>query len=178
MLFNRDGTPYRLAGTRQQFNDLSADLSLFDIWDQEAIRIGGSPIYYYEVFIQEQTTDPIYLEDRGKLYSTNPVELWCFYEPVQSTFAQTAFGIDSMADEMKFSFNYRALLDAIGHKPKVGSRLRTPFLKEDWEIIQMNLGEFKMYKALRADILCKRFQDDDISGPSISSQKDIQYKIV
>ena len=177
MLFNKDGTAYKLAGTRQQFNDRSADLALFDIWDQEAIKIGGSPIYYYEVFIQPQTTDPLYMEDRGKLWSTVPVELWCVYDPMASTNTQTAFGYDS-PDEMKFEFNYRAMLDAIGHKPKIGSRLRSPFLKEDWEIIQMNLGEFKMYKALRAELFCKRFQDDAVSGPSISTQKDIDYKIV
>lgn len=177
MLYNKDGTSYKLAGTRQQFNDRSADLALFDIWDQEAIKIGGSPIYYYEVFIQPQTIDPLYLEDRGKLWSTVPVELWCVYDPMASTNTQTAFGIDS-PDEMKFEFNYRAMLDAIGHSPKIGSRLRSPFLKEDWEIIQMNLSEFKMYKALRAELFCKRFQDDAVSGPSISTQKDIDYKIV
>lgn len=177
MIHQRNGIPYRLAGTRQQFNDLNPDLALFDIWDQEAIKVGGSPIYYYEVFIPEQTIDPLYLENRAKIWSTSPIELWCLYEPTAATNTQTAFGIDS-PDEMKFEFNYRALLDAIGHKPMIGSRLRTPFLKEDWEIVQMNLGEFKMYKALRADILCKRFQDDAVGGPGIVSQKDIQYKIV
>lgn len=176
-LLNKDGTPYKLAGTRQQFNDRNVDLQLFDLWDQEAIKIGGTPIYYYEVFIQPQTTDPIYLEDRGKLYSTHPVELWGVYDPLPATNTQTAFGYDS-PDEMKFEFNYRALLDAIGHPPVVGSRLRSPFLKEDWKIIQRNLGEMKMYKALRMELLCERFQDDAVSGPSISSQKDIDYKIV
>lgn len=177
MLYNRDGTPYKLAGTRQQFNDRSADLKLFDVWDQEAIRIGGSPLYYQEVFIPEQTTDMLYLENRGKFWSTVPVELWCVYDPLAATNTQTAFGIDA-PDEMKFEVNYRAMLDAIGHKPKIGSILTTPFLNEKWELVQMNLNEFKMYKALRADLLCKRFQDDAIGGPSISAQKDTNYKIV
>lgn len=176
-LYNKDGTPYRVSGTRQQFNDLSPDLALFDLWDQEAIRIGGTPIYYYEVFVPEQTTDPLYIENRGKVWSTSPVELWAVYEPVASTNTQTAFGYDA-PDEMKFELNYRAMLDAIGHMPAIGSRIRSPFLKEDWELVQRNLNEFKMYKALRIEFLCKRFQDDAIGGPSISSQKDIQYKIV
>jgi hypothetical protein len=177
MIYKKDGTPYRVSGTRQQFNDLSPDLELFDLWDEEAIRIGGSPIYYYEVFIPEQTTDPIYLENRGKVWSTSPIQLWCVYDPIPSTNTQTAFGIDG-PEEMKFDLNYRTMLHTIGHKPKIGSRFRTPFLKEEWELVQMNLGEFKMYKALRASLLCKRFQDDAIGGPNISPQKDINYKIV
>jgi len=177
MLYRKDGRPFKVSGTRQQFNDQAPELTLFDRWDQEAIKIGGSPIYYYEVFVQPQTTDTLYMEDRGKLYSNTPVELWCVYEPIPSTNTQTAFGYDA-PDEMKFEFNYRALLDAIGHPPAIGSMLRTPFLKEDWHIVQRNLGEFKMYKALRMELLCMRFQDDAVSGPSISTKKDIDYKIV
>lgn len=177
MLYKKDGTPFKVAGTRQQFNDRAADLDLFDLWDQEAIKIGGTPIYYYEVFIQPQTTDPIYMEDRGKLYSNHPVELWGVYDPVAGQQAQTAFGFDS-PDEMKFEFNYKAVRDAIGHNPLPGSRLRSPFLKEEWQIVQSNLSEFKMYKALRMELYCVRFQDDAVSGPNKATQKDIDYKIV
>ena len=177
MLYNKDGTPYKVAGTRQQFNDKRPDLALFDIWDQEAIKIGGTPLYYFEVFLPEQTMDGVYLENRGKIWSNIPIELWAVYDPTASLNLQMAMGIDS-PDEMKFELNYHAMLDAIGHKPKIGSMIKSPFLKEVWELVQMNLGEFKMYKALRANLLCQRFQDDATGGPSITSQPEIDYKIL
>lgn len=178
MIRNPDGTPYKLTGSLQQFGTQEVQQELFDTWDEEAIRQGGSPIYYYEVFIQEQSIDPIYLEDRGKLFSNNPVQLWGYYEPIPSQMAQTAFGIDSMNDEMVFEFNYRSLLKAIGHLPKIGSRLRTPFLNEDWVIIERKLADFKSWNVYHMQILTQRFQDDIISGPGRVEQKPVDYKIL
>ena len=45
-LYNSDGTPYKAAGTIQQFDPNNPDLCLFNQWDQESIMQGGSPIYY------------------------------------------------------------------------------------------------------------------------------------
>jgi hypothetical protein len=176
MLRNQDGTPYSLAGSIQQFNPDAPEHDLFNLWDQEALQRGGSPLYYYEVLIQPQTIDPLYLEDRGKIFSNNPVQLWCSYEPIPSQNELTRFGFDS-PDEMKFEVNYRAILKAIGHPPKVGSRLFTPHLRENWEIIQRNTGEFKMWGALRLELICKRFQESITTGEGKVTQKQPDSKI-
>ena len=76
-LSNLDGTPYQLRGSTQMFDPLDRTHDLFNLWDQEAIKRGGSPIYYYEVIITKDMIDPIYLEARNKLFSNNPVEFWC-----------------------------------------------------------------------------------------------------
>jgi len=177
MIRRCDGKPYKLLGSRQQFDDLAPEHDLFNLWDQEAIKIGGSPIFYYEMFIDDNTVDPLYLESRGKLFSNNPVQLYGFYEPIAAQNAQTAFGIDA-PDEMMFEFNYKSVLDALGYPPKVGSRLKSPFLKEDWTIVQKNLGEFKMWGVVRIQLICQRFQDDVVTGSGAVPQKDIDYKIV
>lgn len=83
-LLNSDGTPYKLNGSVQMFDPLNPQFELFNLWDQEAILRGGSPIYYYEVIITPNMIDPIYLEARNKLFNPNPVELWCNYEPIPS----------------------------------------------------------------------------------------------
>lgn len=163
MIRNPDGTPYRVSGSIQQYDPSDPQHELFNQWDEEAIRRGGSPIYYYEVMIQPQTLDPIYKEDRGKLFSPFHVELWCNYDPAATQNAMTPFGVDS-PDEQKFELNYRAVLQAIGHPPKVGSRLYTPHLKENWVIIQRNLGEFKYWGALRLELICQRFQETVTTG--------------
>jgi hypothetical protein len=140
------------------FDPLSPEHDLFNLWDEEIIQIGGSPIFYYEVFIQPQTVDPLYQEDRGKIWSNIPVELWAWYDPVEEQNFQTAFGLDS-PDELVFELNYRAVLNKLGHPPKVGSRIYTPAKRENWEIIQRKVGEFKLWGELRLRLLCQRFQE-------------------
>jgi hypothetical protein len=48
---NPDGSAYKPVGTLAQFDPESKEHDLFNVWDQEAIEIGGTPLYYHEVFI-------------------------------------------------------------------------------------------------------------------------------
>jgi hypothetical protein len=176
---NLDGSPYQLRGSIQSYDPCDRTHDLFNLWDQEAIKRGGSPSYYYEVVITPNMIDPVYLEARSKIFSNNPVELWCNYEPIRSQNLLNQFGIDS-PDEMKFEFNYREVLQKIGHPPKIGSRIFTPHLRENWVIIQRNLGEFKLWGALRLEIICQRFQEDIVTGEGKVTQKqpDLKIKII
>lgn len=177
MIFRPNGQPYITLGSRQQFDDGLAERDLFNRWDQEAIRIGGSPIFYYEMFIQEQTLDKVYLEDRGKIFSNNPVQLYGYYDPIAAQNFMGVHGMDS-PDEMVFEFNYRAVLDAIGHPPKRGSRLKSPFLKEDWFVIEGKLAEFKYWQVLHIQLHCTRFQEDIGTGEGQVTQDKVDYKII
>jgi hypothetical protein len=176
-IYNCDGRPYRPTGSVQQFSDQLPEHQLFNQWDEEAIKWGGSPIFYYELFVNMNNIDPLYLETRTKIYSPQPVQLWCYYEPVPSQNFQTPFGIDS-PDDMLFEFNYKATLDKLGHVPKIGSRFFTPFLKENWVIIERKTGEMKMYGVVRLQCLCQRFQEDSVSGTSVNESQNVNYKIV
>ena len=141
-IYNLQGTEYEPTGSLRQFDPASPEHDLFNTWDEELIKISGTPLFYYEVFIQNQTIDPIYVEDRGKIWSSNPISLYCYYEPIPSKNDMTNFGIDA-PDEMIFELNYKATLKAVGHPPKIGSRLFTPHLSENWVLIQRNLSQFK-----------------------------------
>lgn len=176
MIRNPDGSPYRVAGSIQQFDPENPEFNLFNLWDQEAIHQGGSPIFYYEVMIQPSTVDPLYLEDRGKLWSPVGIQLYCFYEPIANQNAQTAFGIDA-PDEMIFELNYRETLQLVGHAPKVGSRLFTPHKRENWEIIQRNDGEFKMWGQLRLQLICRKFTESITDNSGVIQQPQPDFKI-
>lgn len=177
MIKNPDGSPYKASGTLQQFNPQSSQHKLFNLWDQEAIKQGGTPIYYYEVFIATGEIDPLYIESRGKIFSNHPIELWAVYEPIPSQNFMSAFGFDS-PDEMVFEMNAKATLKAVGHMPKIGSRVFTPHLSENWEVIQRNLGEFKMWGALRLQLICKRFQESVTTGEGKVTQAKPNVKII
>lgn len=173
---NPDGTDYRVAGSIQQFDPESPEFDFFNMNDQEAIQMGGSPVFYYEVFIQMQTVDMLYLEDRGKIWSNNPICLYAFYEPIPSQNMMTTFGIDA-PDELMFDFNYKDVLSKIGHPPKIGSRLYTPHRRENWVIIQANVEEFKVWGELRLQLMCQRFTESLTTGEGTVAQAQPNFNI-
>jgi len=116
MLRNPDGTPYEL-GNLKLYDPNKPDYALMDQWDAEIIERSGSPIMYYEVFINVSSIDPLYREARDKLFSPNPVKLFATYEPIGSQFYQDEFGIGS-PDDIVFTCNKCAVLEALGHFPK------------------------------------------------------------
>ena len=176
-VYKQDGQVYCPTGSLQQFDDGLPEHKLFTAWDAESIRQGGSPIFYYELFVNMNNIDPLYLETRTKIYSPMPVQLYCFYEPVPSQNFQTPFGIDS-PDDMLFEFNYNDVLDKLGHVPKIGSRFFTPFLKENWVIVERKTAEMKLYQVVRLQCLCQRFQEDSVSGTSVNESQNVNYKII
>jgi hypothetical protein len=171
MLCNKDGTPYKPSGSISQFNNNSAQLELFNRWDQESIKRGGSPLYYYEVFISSEMIDSLYRESRDKVWSQFPIELYGFYEPVQTTSNLGGYGLDS-PDEVIFELNVSDVLNRLGNGkiPKPGSRIFTPHLRENWELIQVNTGEYKMYGILRYQFICKRWTESLTTGEGRVSQ--------
>lgn len=176
MIKNCDGTPYKVSGSMTQFDPENPEHNLLNSYDQEVIQLFGSPIFYYELFIQKQTIDPLYREDRGKIWASVPIQLFCSYDPIPSQNYISPFGIDS-PDEIKFEFNYRAVLKAIGHPPKVGSRLFTPHKRENWVIVQRNVGEFRLWGELRLIIIAQRFQESTTTGEGKLTQPNVDFKL-
>jgi hypothetical protein len=140
------------------------------------IRIYGSPVFYYEVFIQTGSLDRLYREDRGKLWSNNPIMLYASYEPVVGQNYQSTFGIDS-PDEVIFDFNYKDIMQKIGHPPKVGSRIYSPHRKENWVIIQRNAGEMMLWSQMRMQVLCQRFQESVTTGEGKVTQPKQEFDL-
>lgn len=162
-ILNPDGSSYQLSSGIQSFDPENPEFDLFNTWDQEAINMGGAPVYYYEVLIQMQTVDKLYLEDRGKLWNPNPVCLMAMYDPVPSQQQMGMFGADA-PDEVLFEFNYQEVLKKVGHPLKIGSRLYSAHRRENWVVIQPNVEEFRLWGQLRLQIVAKRFQESLSTG--------------
>ncbi len=170
VLKDSNGKPYKPVGSLEQFDPDNPERCMFNDWDAEIMQIYGSPIFYYEVFIQTSSLDRLYREDRGKIWSNNPIILYSSYEPVVGQNYQNAFGIDS-PDEIVFDLNYRDVLQRVGHPPKIGSRIHTPHRNEDWIILQRNIQETMLWSQIRIQILCQRFQESITTGEGKVSQK-------
>lgn len=158
MINNPDGSPFKFSGSSSVYENKNKLLALFDKWDQEALIMGGSPIYYYEVLVPVDKIDQ-YLENRSKVWHVVPNKLWANYEPVGGQASQSQFGLDSY-DEVMFELNANSTLQEIGHMPVVGSRIYTPHKGEHWEVVTRHLAEYKAWGATRLQLLCKRWQRD------------------
>jgi len=177
MIRNTNGTPFKLKSSLQQFDPENTDHKLFDVWDEEVIKIGGTPLFYFEVFIQDQTIDPLYIEDRGKLFSNFPIQFFGNYEPPDQKNPSTLFGIDTPDEEILIEANYQATLRDVGHMPKRGSRLFSPHRQENWIIIDTKLSEFKLWGALHVQIHCRKFQESLTTGEGNVTQSRPDFEI-
>jgi len=177
VILNPDGSKFQLAGTLQQFDPENPEHDLFNLWDQEAIEIGGTPLFYYEVFINLSSIDELYVEARDKIWSEHPVCVHGYYDPRPSENMMGMFGVDSPMTEMMFEFNYRHVLKKIGHAPKIGSRIYSPHKRENWVVIQRNVEVFKMWGEIRLQVMCNRFQESLTTGGGRVSQREPDFHV-
>lgn len=173
---NPDGSVYQPTGSLQQFDPASLEHDLFNVWDQEVIEVGGTPLFYYDVFININNIDELYVEARDKIYSQNPTQIYGYYEPIPSSNTMGVFGIDS-PDEIMFEFNYRHVLRALGRAPKIGARIFSPHKKENWMVMQRNVEVFKLWGELRLQVMCVRFQESLTTGGGKVTQREPDFKI-
>jgi hypothetical protein len=175
---NSDGSIYKTSGSLQQFDPENPEFDLFNMWDQEVIGIGGTPIFYYEIFIQANTLDELHIEDRGKLWSPVPICLYGYYDPVPSRANWTVFGADGPT-EMMIEFNYKDVLSRLGHAPKLGARIYTPHKRENWVVQDRNVEVFKLWGELRLQLMLVRFQESLTTGEGavLSSTKQPNFKL-
>ena len=175
-ILNPDGSKFELAGTLQQFDPENSEHDLFNLWDQEVIEIGGSPLFYYEIFINVSNIDSLYAEARDKIWSQCPVCVHGYYEPTHSQNHMGVFGLDS-PDEMMFEFNYRHVLNTLGHAPKIGARIYSPHKRENWVVIQRNVEVFKLWGEVRLQVMCGRFQESLTTGEGKVTQREPDFKV-
>lgn len=175
-IYNTDGTRFDVSGNLAQFDPNNPRKDLFNRWDEDVIAIGGSPLFYFEVFIQFQTVDKLYLEDRGKIWSNIPITIYGYYEPVEPQNPSTMHGIDGPSDVM-FECNYSAVLRTIGHMPKRGSRINTPHLNENWVIVDTRLAQFQYWSVTHLQLICERFQENLTTGEGDVPQPKPNYTI-
>lgn len=173
---NADGSIYQTSDL-QQFDPNNVEHDLFNLWDQEAIEMGGTPIQYFDVFINASSIDELYVEARDKIYSNHPVCMYCYYEPIPSSNVVGAFGIDS-PDTIMFEFNYRYVLKTLGKTPKIGARIFTPHRGENWMVAQKGVEVFKLWGELRLQVFCVRFPESlTTANGKVTEPRKSDYKV-
>lgn len=102
----------------------------------ESIQIGGVGVLihkYLSAGDNDKLTaiqDMIFLENRDRHYETHVYETRCHYNPVDTDYDLSQFGIFLSSDMMRFDFHYNDIIDLLGRKLIAGDVLEFPNMRD------------------------------------------------
>jgi hypothetical protein len=125
------------------FDPSNPDINLFNSIDAELIRLSGSKIYLYKYF-RDENYDKVYMEERDKVLSVEPIIVTGHYEPSILEENLQAFGIEVQNDQL-FTFN-KSYIEALIGRPLIpGDVLKPLFQNQKYEIIEVQEDSFESY---------------------------------
>ena len=86
------------------FDPVNPDINLFNLVDDEIIRLGGSKLYFYKFYLTEDDYDDVYMESKNKAIVSEPMLVHGHYDPKVLEENLSEFGIELTNDQV-FVFN-------------------------------------------------------------------------
>ena len=125
------------------FDQDNADINLFNLVDDEMIRLGGSKFYFYK-YNQSADFDPVYMESRNKPVSKKSILVHGHYEPLAMAEELTQFGIELSNDQL-FTFNKSYIERKLGRRVIPGDIVKPVFQDQKYEIFEVVEDSFEAY---------------------------------
>lgn len=122
----------------------SPDIGLFNMVDDELIRISGSRFKIYKYMRTDEVTDPVYMEDRNKTVSKVPIEVYGHYEPKVMEEKLEKFGIEITNDQL-FMFNKKYIEQKLGRTIIPGDVIEPIFQKIKYLVSEVQEEGFEAY---------------------------------
>lgn len=152
------------------------DQNLFNLIDEEAIRLAGSPLMVYKYY-QNKETDDVYGEERNKTISVEPVKVYGHYEPRPIEENLTQFGIE-LTNDQQFTFNKSYIERKLGRTPIPGDILKPDFQTMKYEIYEVQENSFETYGVYHLVCSAKLLRDsDDVHKQQVPTSDPIFDKI-
>ena len=154
------------------FDPANPDINLFNMVDDEMIRISGSEILYYPYMQGDSQFDEVYMEERNKPISREPITVYGHYEPkvLEETLSQ--FGIELTNDQI-FVFNKSYMEQRIRGHLKPGDVLQPRFQNQKYEIFEVQEDSFEIYGVYHLVCSAKLLRDSaDVQNTPLSQVSD------
>jgi hypothetical protein len=148
------------SGELNFFDPVNPDINLFNMVDDEMIKISGSEILYYQYVQGDEQFDDVYMEARNKTISKDPVIVFGHYEPKVLEENLTEFGIELTNDQI-FIFNKSYMEQRIKGHLKAGDVLQPKFQNQRYEIIEVQEDSFEIYGVYHLVCAAKLLRDSD-----------------
>tara|TARA_R110002074_G_scaffold77132_3_gene174996 strand:+ start:566 stop:1165 length:600 start_codon:yes stop_codon:yes gene_type:complete len=140
------------------FDPTNPDINLFNLVDDEMIKIAGSEILYYQYVQGDNQYDEVYMEARNKPLSKEPVLIYGHYEPKVLEENLTQFGIELTNDQI-FVFNKSYVEQRIKGHLKPGDVLQPKFQNQKYEVIEVQEDSFEIYGVYHLTCAAKLLRD-------------------
>ena len=125
------------------FDPTNADINLFNLVDDEIIKLGGSKFYFYKYY-QSADFDPVYMESRNKPVSRTAMVVHGHYEPISMSENLTQFGIELTNDQL-FTFN-KSYIERKLHRSVIPGDVVKPYFQDQkYEIFEVVEDSFEAY---------------------------------
>jgi hypothetical protein len=125
------------------FDQQNADINLFNLVDDELIRLAGSKFYFYKYY-QSQEYDEVYMESRNKPIAKKPIVVHGHYDPISMSEELTQFGIELTNDQL-FTFNKSYIERKLGRSVIPGDVIKPVFQNQSYEIFEVVEDSFEAY---------------------------------
>ena len=167
-----DNLPELGGSTPLSFYDPSnPDVNLFNLIDDELIRISGSPLHYFKSYVESEYDD-IYLEAANKTVASEPITVHGHYEPSVVEEVLSNFGIELTNDQM-FVFNKSYIESKLNRTPRIGDQISPEFQKQKYEIIEVQEDSFEMYGVYHIVCTAKLLREsEDVVNQEVSDVAD------
>lgn len=136
--------PELLGGTELSlFDQSNNDINLFNMVDDEIIRLGGSELLYFKFRISEDF-DATYMEARSKVIDTEPILVYGHYNPTVLEETLSEFGLE-LKNEQIFIFNKSYITGKLHGIPKAGDIIHPRFQDQKYEVYEVQEDSFELY---------------------------------
>ena len=150
----------------------SKDIELFNSVDAEVIKLSGSKLYYYKVYVNDNY-DKVYLEERNKVVSKDPIIVWANYDPRPIEESVSEFGLELTNDQV-FVFNKSYIDRELNRAPQPGDIVESPFQNIKYEIFEVQEDSFEVYGVYHYNCFGRVLRDssDVVDEPIVDSFED------
>ncbi len=155
------------------FDQENADINLFNLVDDELIRIAGSELLYYK-YLRSEDYDEVYLESRSKPIATQPIDVYGHYEPKPLEQNLSEFGLELTNDQI-FVFNKSYIAKKLHRIPLEGDVIKPKFQNQKYEIFEVQEDSFQIYGVYHIVCAAKLLRDefDVVDEPYTKKSNDV-----
>lgn len=126
------------------FNPENPDINLFNLIDDEMIKISGSELLYYRYLQGESEYDEVYMEERNKPLAREPIVLYGHYDPTVLEENLSEFGIELTNDQV-FVFNKSYIQQKLAGGINSGDVIQPRFQNQKYEVFEVQEDSFEIY---------------------------------
>jgi hypothetical protein len=154
------------------YDKSNPDTHLFNLVDDEIIKLGGSKILVFK-YLSNQEYDDVYMEATDKVISKEPIHLFGKYDPRPLEENLSQFGVEVQNDQV-FIFNKMYVERKLGRAIIPGDILKPDFQDMKYEVYQVQEDSFEGYSVYHLLVYAKLLRDTEtIHNTNINTESPI-----